>query len=150
MAGPESYVSYNLPLQALSPPSHPLHIPLLLNLPPLLLRFKLIYNRPGAAGPSYAPPPHPEGWIAQWDPASAKYYFVQLSTGTSQWDIPTHAAPVGATPVGSEHPFGTPGSQANQLKMEDGDAQGTRGMGGNGQDGERGMGMDLGVCSPLI
>jgi hypothetical protein len=46
-------------------------------------------------GPSYAPPPLPEGWIAQWDGMSRKYYFVQLSTGASQWETPTHAAPMG-------------------------------------------------------
>ena len=43
---------------------------------------------------------------------SRKYYFVQLSTGASQWDLPTAAAPTGptpnATPNGAEHPYGTP------------------------------------------
>jgi hypothetical protein len=38
---------------------------------------------------------------------------VQLSTGTSQWDTPTHPAPTGPTPQatpqgGLEHPYGTP------------------------------------------
>ena len=47
---------------------------------------------------------------------SRKYYFVQLSTGASQWETPTHAAPTGATPhatpqEGVEHPYGTPGQQ---------------------------------------
>jgi hypothetical protein len=44
-----------------------------------------------------------------------KYYFVQLSTGASQWDTPTQAAPTGptpqATPQGAEHPYGTPAQQ---------------------------------------
>lgn len=45
---------------------------------------------------------------------SKKYYFVQLSTGASQWETPTHAAPTGPTPQatpqgGVEHPYGTPG-----------------------------------------
>jgi hypothetical protein len=52
-------------------------------------------NSPGLEGPSYAPPPLPEGWIAQWDGMPRKYYFVQLSNGASQWEIPTHAAPTG-------------------------------------------------------
>ena len=47
---------------------------------------------------------------------SKKYYFVQLSTGASQWDTPTQAAPTGPTPQatpqgGLEHPYGTPGQQ---------------------------------------
>lgn len=67
----------------------------------------------GGAGPSFAPPPLPAGWIAQWDSSSGKYYFVQLSTGVSQWDTPTDAAPVGGgTPTpshaGTDHPFGMP------------------------------------------
>lgn len=45
--------------------------------------------RPGQEGPSYAPPQLPEGWIPQWDANSKKYYFVQLSTGASQWETPT-------------------------------------------------------------
>lgn len=65
---------------------------------------------PSAEGPTYGPPPLPAGWIAQWDGASKKYYFVQLATGVSQWDIPTEAAPTGTTPAQpSEHPYGTPG-----------------------------------------
>ena len=47
---------------------------------------------------------------------SKKYYFVQLSTGASQWNTPTQAAPTGPTPQatpqgGLEHPYGTPGQQ---------------------------------------
>lgn len=89
------------------------------------------YCRPGQEGPSFAPPSLPEGWIAQWDGMGRKYYFVQLSTGTSQWDTPTQAAPTGPTPQatpqgGLEHPYGTP-------------ADGERGDGP--QDGERGLGV---------
>ncbi|KAF4637527.1 hypothetical protein G7Y89_g562 [Cudoniella acicularis] len=77
---------------------------------------------PGQEGPSYAPPPLPGGWIAQWDGHSKKYYFVQLSTGASQWETPTQAAPTGPTPQatpqeGLEHPYGTPGSR--QTKEEE-------------------------------
>ncbi|KAF2966529.1 hypothetical protein GQX73_g7076 [Xylaria multiplex] len=61
------------------------------------------------AGPTFEPPHLPPGWIAQWDGSSKKYYYVQLSTGVSQWEIPTNAAP-GATPAQSnEHPYGVPG-----------------------------------------
>lgn len=48
---------------------------------------------PGQEGPSFAPPPLPEGYIAQWDGMSKKYYYVQLSNGASQWDVPTQPAP---------------------------------------------------------
>ncbi len=64
---------------------------------------------PGSQGPTFGPPPLPAGWIAQWDGNSRKYYFVQLSTGLSQWDTPTDAAPVGGTPATDrEHPYGGP------------------------------------------
>ncbi|KAK1723816.1 uncharacterized protein BDZ83DRAFT_381377 [Colletotrichum acutatum] len=112
---------------------------------------------PGAEGPTYAPPHLPAGWIAQWDGASKKYYFVQLSTGVSQWETPTDAAPTGATPAQpSEHPYGVPqpevithpdGSQT--VKHADGtlepvnpsmppDTTSTRGI--DGQTGDRGLG----------
>lgn len=82
---------------------------------------------------------------------SKKYYFVQLSTGASQWDTPTQPAPTGptpqATPQGVEHPYGLPG--ANESNHGYGDntqqhggemaADGTRG----GPDGERGIGVSF-------
>lgn len=84
---------------------------------------------PGQEGPSYGPPPLPQGWIAQWDGDSKKYYFVQLSTGMSQWETPTQAAPTVGTPTqtpGQEtSPFPQPGQQQE------------------GQDGERGLGVSL-------
>lgn len=87
-------------------------------------------HRPGQEGPSFGPPPLPEGWIAQWDGIGRKYYFVQLATGASQWETPTQPAPTGPTPqatpqAGVEHPYGTPG---------EGQVQG-------GTDGERGIGV---------
>ena len=126
----------------------------------------------GGAGPSFAPPPLPAGWIAQWDSGSRKYYFVQLSTGVSQWETPTDAAPVGGgTPTPShadtEHPFGMPqggrrdangsattithpdGSQT--IRHADGRMEpvmpsedGTPGARGmDGPSGERGLGVSL-------
>ena len=88
---------------------------------------------PGQEGPSYGPPSLPQGWIAQWDGTSKKYYFVQLSTGMSQWETPTQAAPTVGTPTptpGQEtSPFPQPGQQEDM---------GERGIQG-GQDGERGL-----------
>lgn len=60
-------------------------------------------------GPTFEPPHLPPGWIAQWDGASKKYYYVQLSTGVSQWEIPTDAAPGGTPAQSNEHPYGVPG-----------------------------------------
>jgi hypothetical protein len=88
---------------------------------------------PGQEGPEYGPPSLPQGWIAQWDGTSKTYYFVQLSTGKSQWETPTQAAPTVGTPTptpGQEtSPFPQPGQQQNM---------GERGIQG-GQDGERGF-----------
>ena len=107
---------------------------------------------PGNEGPSFGPPQLPAGWIAQWDGASRKYYYVQLSTGVSQWDVPTEAAKTGNTPGQAiEHPYGTPqpelithpdGSQT--VKHADGTmepimADGSRGV--EGPNGERGIGV---------
>lgn len=109
---------------------------------------------PAAEGPSFAPPPLPAGWIAQWDGNSKKYYYVQLSTGVSQWETPTEPAQTGNTPSQqSEHPYGTPqpelithpdGSQT--VRHADGTMEpilpeGTRGV--DGPAGERGLGVSL-------
>ncbi len=118
---------------------------------------------PGSSdGPTYAPPPLPAGWIAQWDAVSSKYYFVQLSTGVSQWETPSEAAPTGADTPGprNEHPYGTPGGQqggqqvithpdgTRTVKHPDGTLEpvlpqdGTRG-GPGGQTGDRGLGVSF-------
>ncbi|KAI6889281.1 small GTP-binding protein [Hortaea werneckii] len=88
------------------------------------------------AGPDTAPPPLPPGWfmrrIAQWDAKSRKYYFVQISTGESTWEVPTMAAPQVPTPSGTPaqgNPYPPPGEESS------------RGMGGGGS--ERGLGGDL-------
>ena len=108
---------------------------------------------PSAEGPTFAPPQLPPGWIAQWDGASKKYYFVQLSTGVSQWDTPNEAAPTGGTPAQpGDHPYGTP--QAEVITHPDGSqtvrhadgtmepilpSDGSRGV--DGPNGERGFGV---------
>jgi hypothetical protein len=114
---------------------------------------------PGQEGPTFAPPHLPPGWIAQWDANSKKYYYVQLSTGVSQWDVPTDAAPVGGgTPASNnEHPYGVPGQRqlithpdgTQTVKHPDGslepvmptEAGGTRGIDGDGPHGDRGLGV---------
>ncbi|PQK16447.1 hypothetical protein BB8028_0006g07670 [Beauveria bassiana] len=107
---------------------------------------------PSTEGPTFAPPQLPPGWIAQWDSASKKYYYVQLATGVSQWEIPTEAAKTGSTPAQHEdHPYGVPppeiithpdGSQTVKHadgRMEPIMADGSRGM-GDGPSGDRGFG----------
>lgn len=55
------------------------------------------------SGPSLAPPTVPPGWIAQWDANSSRYYYVMISTGATQWEVPTVAA-AGHTPMTSPAP----------------------------------------------
>ncbi|KAJ6786567.1 hypothetical protein PWT90_11018 [Aphanocladium album] len=108
---------------------------------------------PSTEGPTFAPPQLPPGWIAQWDSSSKKYYYVQLATGVSQWEIPTEAAKTGSTPAQQEdHPYGVPppeiithpdGSQTVKHadgRMEPIMADGSRGM-GDGPSGDRGFGV---------
>ena len=79
---------------------------------------------PGQEGPSYGPPSLPQGWIAQWDGVSKKYYFVQLSTGQSQWETPTRAAPTVTTPTATPghdtSPFPQPREQQPQYGQQSG------------------------------
>lgn len=122
---------------------------------------------PGGSGPTFGPPNMPPGWIAQWDANSKKYYFVQLSTGVSQWETPTDAAPVGGgTPAHAvEHPYGTPGGQPQVITHPDGTqtvkhpdgtmepilppgADGTRGV--DGPTGDRGIGVSTSPVRPII
>ncbi|KAJ6008861.1 hypothetical protein N7522_003877 [Penicillium canescens] len=62
------------------------------------------------AGPSSPPPRLPEGWLAQWEGVQRKWYFVQRTTGKSQWEIPTE--PVLLTPSTTPTPLGPGPSQA--------------------------------------
>jgi len=114
---------------------------------------------PGNDGPTYAPPNLPPGWIAQWDGSSKKYYYVQLSTGASQWDTPTESAPVGGTPAsGVDHPYGAPGHDQPQVithpdgtqtvKHADGSLEpilppGASARGLDGPTGDRGLGVSF-------
>lgn len=114
-------------------------------------------STPNQEGPNIAPPPVPEGWIAQWDGQGRRYYFVQLTTRASQWEVPTQPAPgiltPGQTPVGNEHPYGKPESQQQQghggiftnadgsqnMRYPDGSVYPPH-HGGDGGNGERGLG----------
>jgi hypothetical protein len=72
--------------------------------------------------------------------SSRKYYYVQISTGHSQWDIPADTAPFAVSPAGTPaqaSPYNKP--QEGQHGMEEG--EGTRGM--DGQTGERSGGLSV-------
>ncbi|CAG8160730.1 unnamed protein product [Penicillium nalgiovense] len=56
------------------------------------------------AGPSSPPPQLPEGWLPQWEGVGRKWYYVQRTTGKSQWEIPTE--PVVLTPSTTPTPMG--------------------------------------------
>lgn len=102
----------------------------------------------GEDGPSFEPPALPAGWIAQWDGVGKKYYYVQLSTGVSQWDTPTKDAPTVSTPIASpavgESPYAQPGSagRENSTSMERGISSS-----GDGPTGDRGIGVSGFVCA---
>ena len=64
-------------------------------------------------GPAFPGGPHlPPGWIAQWDPASQRYYYLEQATGRTQWELPNNqGAPAGyhnqqQVNPGSEHKAG--------------------------------------------
>lgn len=77
---------------------------------------------------------------------SRKYYFVQISTGESTWEVPTAAAPQvptpGGTPAQMSDPFSRPGQGGDHGNNGYGDNQGNN-YGNNGpdgaQEGERGF-----------
>lgn len=76
------------------------------------------------AGPSSPPPQLPEGWLVhpesqstyplyltiisdrlpQWEGVGRKWYYVQRTTGKSQWEIPTE--PIVLTPSTTPTPMG--------------------------------------------
>ncbi|KAK2766237.1 hypothetical protein FQN54_007753 [Arachnomyces sp. PD_36] len=90
-----------------------------------------------SAGPSSPPPSLPEGWLAQWEGSSRKWYFVQRTTGKSQWEVPTE--PLVPTPSttplpGSAGPY--PGPQSPNDPAMGG---GMGGAEGHGEGTDRGM-----------
>lgn len=73
-------------------------------------QFSNAWEKPQLASPVYAPPTLPAGWIAQWDKNTSLYYYVELSTGVSQWQVPTQ--------------FSTPGAGDNSLASRFGESSG--------------------------
>jgi hypothetical protein len=76
---------------------------------------------------------------------SRKYYFVQISTGESTWEVPTTAAPQvptpGGTPAQMSDPFSKPGqggSHGNGYGEGQGNPYGNNGPDG-AQEGDRGF-----------
>jgi hypothetical protein len=95
---------------------------------------------PNQEGPSSPPPaPLPEGWLAQWDSQSKKYYFVQRATGHSQWDVPTQPA------LSVPTPEPTPQGEGMGPFSKPGEHEGTR---GDGREGEY-AGADRSLLSNL-
>ena len=91
---------------------------------------------------------------------SRKYYFVQLSTGESTWETPTHPAPTGPTPQatpqgGVEHPYGTPSGDDGQVITNQDGSQSIRYADGRVEplpaDGDRSLSGNIGVCcTPIL
>ncbi|KAJ5171252.1 uncharacterized protein N7500_004035 [Penicillium coprophilum] len=61
------------------------------------------------AGPSSPPPQLPEGWLPQWEGVRRKWYYVQRTTGKSQWEIPTE--PIVLTPSTTPTPGAGPSQE---------------------------------------
>ncbi|KAF1815841.1 hypothetical protein P152DRAFT_198026 [Eremomyces bilateralis CBS 781.70] len=64
---------------------------------------------PGQAPPA-SPPPLPEGWIAHLDPNSGQYYYIHLTTQSTQWEFPK-----GPTPLNLNEPLSPTGTFVNPL-----------------------------------
>ncbi|KAL2004816.1 hypothetical protein VTN00DRAFT_3089 [Thermoascus crustaceus] len=88
---------------------------------------------PDSAGPSSPPPPLPEGWLAQWEGISRKWYYVQRATGKSQWELPTE--PVILTPSTTPTSTGTGPSRAPFSRPQTNSPQMGSGPGGMITDG---------------
>ncbi|KAI5286144.1 hypothetical protein KEM54_000029 [Ascosphaera aggregata] len=75
--------------------------------------------------PSGPPPPSvPPGWKAQFDERYKEWYYVDLSTGKSQWEKPTGPEPQGPPPSYSPNP----GYQGRDDKKSSSPGQGDRGI----------------------
>ncbi|MCJ1254860.1 hypothetical protein MMC24_002676 [Lignoscripta atroalba] len=87
-------------------------------------------------GPSHAPPSLPDGWLAQWEGQSRKYYYVQRATGHSQWDVPNQPALSVPTPDSTPQPRTDPFEQPSATRGQDQ-------VGGSYQGADRGLLGDL-------
>jgi len=59
------------------------------------------FSAPPPPGPP--PPATPEGWLAKWDENYRQFYYVNLLTKKSQWEMPTTAA-TGPSNSGKPYP----------------------------------------------
>lgn len=105
--------------------------------------------------------------IAQWDPDSQRYYYVQPSTKTTQWDVPQPSSEA-STPAQSLPPYSPPVDQHQQTvhqttpdyqnppPQDRGGPLGSLGglaqgfLGGGGKHGHGSSGGTLGLASSLL
>ncbi|KAL9032103.1 MAG: hypothetical protein Q9180_006699, partial [Flavoplaca navasiana] len=85
------------------------------------------YGAPPSHAPNTGGPPLAPGWIAQWDPNSLRYYYLEQATGRTKWDPPQafHGsfAPPGAPSMGghgydAHGPPGAPGAAGGYYSQE--------------------------------
>ncbi|PGH17712.1 hypothetical protein AJ80_04720 [Polytolypa hystricis UAMH7299] len=89
-----------------------------------------------SGGPSSPPPTLPEGWLAQWEGQSRKWYYVQRATGKSQWEIPTE--PFFPTPTSTPHSMASPGPfNAPQIGQDSEATNEFNALGGNVKTSKR-------------
>ncbi|KAL4936406.1 hypothetical protein BDV06DRAFT_93600 [Aspergillus oleicola] len=43
---------------------------------------------PSARPPQYPPPPLPIGWIQEWEPSARRAFYIETSTGRTEWTLP--------------------------------------------------------------
>ena len=89
--------------------------------------------------------------IAQWDGQSRKYYFVQLSTRVSQWEVPTTPALTvptpGATPQQHTNPYQQPPEMKTTAMASDGSGMMRNADGTAGEySGDRGLMVRVLLC----
>lgn len=66
---------------------------------------------PGPGPGPASPPPLPEGWIAHLDPNSGQYYYIHLTSQSTQWEFPKGPTPLNLnqTPMSpGQNNFGRP------------------------------------------
>ena len=76
------------------------------------------YQQYGGGPPSGPPPSNPQdglpkGWIARWDSQSQHWFYVEESSGRTQWDRPgqQNYAPPANPPSGNRDQYGGGGQQ---------------------------------------
>lgn len=52
---------------------------------------------PGSPVPKGGPPPAPQGWTQEYDARSQRWYYIERSTGRTQWELPSYVLPRAAT-----------------------------------------------------